>query len=191
MSETATASPQTSASRPGWGIYLVWAAIIAVLSILGWGLLNSTATRPEPGETAPEFSMTYFNGYEWESRPVADLTDMRGSVVMLNFWASWCVECRYEAELLQATAEQYADNGVILLGIAWADSEPKSLAYMQEFGITYPNAPDLGTRIGPDYEITGVPETFFIDREGVIRQVIIGPVTQEMLDGILPTLLEG
>ncbi len=169
---------------------VVWGITAVLLVVLGLGLLDSQATRPEAGAEAPTFDMTFFNGYEWEDTTQANLSEMQGNVVVLNFWASWCVECRLEADLLQATAEKYEDDGVIFLGVAWTDTEPKSFEYMDEFNITYPNAPDLGLDIGEKYEITGIPETFFIDKEGEIAQVIIGPVSEEILEGVISSLLE-
>ncbi len=149
----------------------LWVAVITILAVLAWGLINTNAPRPEVGQNAPEFGVEFFDGYEWESRPVASLAEMRGRPVVLNFWASWCVECRYETDLLEQSWLKYKDQGVVFLGVAYADVEPNSIAYMEEFGVTFPHAPDLGTAISRDYEITGVPETFFIDKEGIIRYV--------------------
>lgn len=187
---TPSAAPQTGKRPIRWTVILLWLGIIALLAMLAWGLLNANATRPEVGQNAPDFELEFFNGYEWEGMPVAGLEDMRGRPVVLNFWASWCVECRYEADLLEQTWQKYKDDGVVFLGVAYVDTEPKSLAYMQEFGLSYPHAPDLRTQVSRDYEITGVPETFFIDKNGVIRHVQIGPMTQQLMDTIIPQLLE-
>ncbi len=172
------------------GPILVWGGILLFLAIMGWGLLNASATRPEAGAAAPDFQMQFFDDYRWKDLPASNLEDMRGNVVVLNFWASWCVECRLEAELLENAWREYGDQGVVFLGIAYVDAEPKSLAYMQEYGITYPNAPDLGSEISESYEITGVPETFFVDREGNISRVVIGPVSDDVLHSELAQLLE-
>ncbi|MEM7333503.1 MAG: TlpA disulfide reductase family protein [Chloroflexota bacterium] len=177
-------------NRLSWRSLTVWGIVAFLLVILGLGLLDSSATRPEAGAEAPTFDMTFFNGYEWETTTQANLSELQGNVVVLNFWASWCVECRLEADSLQATAEKYADEDVIFLGIAWTDTAPKSFEYMDEFKITYPNAPDIGLEIGEKYEITGIPETFFIDKNGQIAQVVIGPVDDEILDGVITALLE-
>lgn len=194
MNETLPSTPlitETPASprSPRWSTILLWAVVIGVLLLLGWGLLNSTATRPEAGQPAPAFAMQFYNGYEWENRPTADFNDLGGKVVVLNFWASWCVECRLEAGLLEASWQKYRDLGVVFLGIAYVDAEPNALRYLQEYNITYPNAPDLGTAISRDYKITGVPETFFIGKDGKISQVVIGPVNQATLDGVIAQLL--
>lgn len=168
---------------------LLWTAVIGVLAVVGWGLMNANKTRPEAGQNAPGFQVEYFNGYEWEDRPVSTLDDMKGKVVVLNFWASWCVECRVEADLLEQASRQFANEDVIFLGVAYADVEPNSIRYLEEFGITYPNAPDLGTSISNDYEITGVPETFFIGKDGVIADVVIGPVNGPAMMNTINTLL--
>lgn len=180
----------TTPPRPvRWLNIGVWAIIIGLLAVLGWGLVNSTATRPEAGQTAPTFPMQFFNGYHWEDQANADLSDMQGKVVVLNFWASWCVECRVEADLLEQAWQQYKDKGVVFVGIAYVDSEPKSLIYLQEFKITYPNAPDLRSVASDKYEITGVPETFFIDKQGQVANVVIGPVSASVLFAQIEQLL--
>jgi cytochrome c biogenesis protein CcmG/thiol:disulfide interchange protein DsbE len=93
--------------------------------------------------------------------------------------------------LIEDSWRKYQGDDVVFLGVAYADVEPNSIAYLQEFNITYPNAPDLGTDVSDTYEITGVPETFFIDKEGTIQYVHIGPLRQETLDGQLERLLRG
>lgn len=175
--------------RARWQLFAIWAAVIGLLVLTGWALMRTNASRPEPGQPAPKFDMEFFNGYEWQSQPTALLEDMRGNVVVLNFWASWCVECRLEANLLEQTWRTYAADDVIFLGVAYADVEPNAKAYLAEYNITYPNAPDLGTDISDTYEITGVPETFFIDKNGVIRHVQIGPVNAQVMDGMIRQLL--
>jgi cytochrome c biogenesis protein CcmG/thiol:disulfide interchange protein DsbE len=184
-----TAESEKKKKKFGISTIVLWTAVIGILGLVGWGLINANATRPEAGQTAPKFEVQYFNGYEWEGRPVSSLEDMRGNVVVLNFWASWCVECRVEAELLEQTWQAYQDKDVVFLGVAYADVEPNALAYLEEFGITYPNAPDLGTSISNNYEITGVPETFFIDQNGVIADVVIGPVNGPAMTNTINTLL--
>ena len=198
MNETLQNSNVTDTNAPAeatprrpfrWSMLALWLAVISILAVLAWGLLNTTASRPEVGQVAPDFDVEFFDGYEWDTRSVANLSDMRGKPVVLNFWASWCVECRYETDVLEEAWLKYREDGVVFLGVAYADVEPNSIAYMQEFGVTFPHAPDLGTDISQDYEITGVPETFFIDKDGVIRHVQIGAVDQQMLDTLIPQML--
>lgn len=168
---------------------LMWTAIFLVLSLSGWALFNNNKPRPEAGQPAPHFSMQFFTGYEWETRQIANLDDLQGQIVVLNFWTSSCVPCRLEADLLEASWRQYKDMGVVFLGIAYIDPEPNSLEFLEEFNITYPNAPDLGSDIAQDYELKQMPETFFIDETGEIFYVQIGPVTEEVLDTVLGQML--
>lgn len=187
---TSATETQTAVKKNRLTTLFMWLAIALILGLSGWGLVNSNRVRPEAGQTAPDFNMQFFNGYEWETVTETTLADMRGKVVVLNFWASWCVECRVEADLLEQRWQQYRDQDVVFLGIAYVDAEPNSLAYLQEFNITYPNAPDLGTDIAQNYEITGVPETFFIGRDGQIAHVQIGPVSERVLDGVIGQLIQ-
>ncbi|MEZ4517219.1 MAG: TlpA disulfide reductase family protein [Chloroflexota bacterium] len=172
-----------------WTTVAIWLAIFGLLALLGWGLMNANATRPEVGSEAPDFTVEFFDGYEWQGLPSAELADMRGNPVVLNFWASWCVECRYETDALEQAWQKYKDQGVVFLGVAYSDVEPNSLEYMKDFGVTFPHAPDLGTDISQAYEITGVPETFFIDQNGTISYVQIGPLDELTLDSLIQRML--
>lgn len=191
MSDIANANiiEQPQKSRRGLLNIIVWVLVLGLLAVLGWALVQSSAPRPEVGEIAPAFDLEFFDGYEWNGRTVASLDDMNGQIVVLNFWASWCVECRVETPELEAAWQKYADQGVVFIGVAYADVEPNSIAYMEDFNVTFPHAPDLGTRISNDYEITGVPETFIIDQSGEIAYVQIGPITGRTLDGVIDQLL--
>ena len=109
----------------------------------------------------------------------------------MNFWASWCGPCRDEAPELQAAWEHYQDSGdVAFLGVAYADNGPRSVAYLDEFGVTYLNAPDLGTRVSELYHIQGVPETFIINQDGEIERFIFAGITSEGLRRIIDPLLQ-
>jgi cytochrome c biogenesis protein CcmG/thiol:disulfide interchange protein DsbE len=103
---------------------------------------------------------------------------MRGKVVVINFWASWCKPCEQEAAELQAAWEIYQPTGqVVFLGVDYVDTEPEARVYLQKYGITYPNGPDMGTRVSQLFRTTGVPETYFLDKNGVLRYAQIGPFT--------------
>lgn len=170
----------------------IWAGVIILIAVLGWGLVKTNADRPGEGgqvETAPDFEVQFFEGYEWEERTSASLSDFRGKVVVLNFWASWCVECRIEADLLEQAWREYRSKDVVFLGVAYVDVEPKSKAYLEEFDITYPNGPDLRSSVSSKYEVTGVPETFFIDQDGKVAHVQIGPLNGSTLYGLLDQLI--
>lgn len=187
------ASPEASPVRKrfSWTQWGITAVAIAILGLLGWGLLNNSVPQPAVGQPAPDFNLQFFNGYEWQGKTSANLSDMRGNIVVINFWASWCVECRYEAAALDNAAQKYADNGVVVLGVAYADVEPNSIRYMEEFDVSYPHAPDLGTDISDLYRITGVPETFVVDADGNIAYFQIGPISEATLNGVIDQLLQG
>ena len=186
---TDTLSPETEESKPNrLGVIAVAGVAAIFIAILAFGMKNAATDRPD--ETAPDFEMQFFNGYEWENQPTASLSDFEGRPVVLNFWASWCVECRIEADLLEQTWKDYHDAGVVFLGVAYIDVEPKSLEYLEEFNITYPNAPDLRSEISSKYDITGVPETFFIDQAGEVVHIQLGPVNETMLTGLIDQMLE-
>jgi thiol-disulfide isomerase/thioredoxin len=180
---------QPQKSRRSLLSIIVWLVVLGLLVVLGWGLVQSSAPRPEAGELAPAFNLEFFDGYGWDGKTAASLDEMNGQIVVMNFWASWCLECRAETPELEAAWQKYADQGVVVIGVAYADVEPNSIAYMEEFNVTFPHAPDLGTRISNDYEITGVPETFIIDQNGEIAYVQIGPISGRTLDEVIGRLL--
>ncbi len=165
---------------------LLLGLILALVGVLAFGLRPQTSTVLQ-GQLAPNFEFTAFNG-EFDGQRLS-LADLRGHVVVVNLWASWCVECEKEAALLEQTWRDYRERGVWFLGVDYLDIDSEALAYIERFDITYPNGPDIGSQIYQDYRASGVPETFIIDREGIIRHVQIGPVTQPQLHGLLDQLL--
>jgi cytochrome c biogenesis protein CcmG/thiol:disulfide interchange protein DsbE len=147
---------------------------LAVAALAASGLLlvfaaalGGAHAELEPGAPAPNFVLETFAG------DTVALSDLRGQVVVLNFWASWCKECEVEAEELQALADSYAGRGVTVLGVDYTDTKLAALAYLERFGVTYPNGPDAGGQISRAYRITGVPETIVIDPGGRIVPLTI------------------
>ena len=189
MSDIVNPVEQTKSPSRSIVTIFVWVGVIALLALLGWGLMQIKASRPEVGETAPGFNLEFFEGYEWDGKTAASLDDMKGQIVVMNFWASWCVECRVETDELEAAWQKYADQGVVFVGVAYSDVEPNSIEYMKEFDVSFPHAPDLGTRISNEYDITGVPETFIIDQNGEVAHVQIGPISASTLDSVIGQLL--
>jgi len=171
---------------------LIWGIVLVVLAFLGWGLVKRGETRPQVGNDAPDFALSLFDGYynEFTAGRVT-LSDLRGRIVVLNFWASWCVECRVEARDLEETWQAYRDQGVVFIGIDYDDTEIKARTYLEEFGITYPNGLDgRGLVTEGKYHITGVPETFIVDPQGKIALVKIGPFRSGELRRELDRLLQ-
>jgi len=132
---------------------------------------------------APDFTLTSFDGRTYT------LSELRGQVVIINFWASWCPPCREEAAYLESTWRKYQDKGVIFIGVDYADAEKPALAYIDEFDITYFNGPDLGTRISQKYNIKGVPETYYVAKDGSLKGNQIGPLFPPKLDNRIDELL--
>jgi cytochrome c biogenesis protein CcmG/thiol:disulfide interchange protein DsbE len=95
--------------------------------------------------------------------------------VVINFWASWCKPCEQEALELEQAYQIYKDQGVVFLGVDYVDTETEARKYLEKFGITYPNGPDLGTRISQAFRIRGVPETYIANADGRLVAVKIGP----------------
>jgi cytochrome c biogenesis protein CcmG/thiol:disulfide interchange protein DsbE len=149
---------------------LLWGGLVLLLVVLGIGLFRSQQGQVAVGEPAPDFELVSFDGETYR------LSDYRGSVILVNFWASWCESCKPEARDLEEAYQSYLERGdVLFLGVDYVDTEPEALAYLDEFGITYPNGPDLRTRISQAFRIRGVPETFIIDQQGIISHLQIGP----------------
>lgn len=163
--------PTDSHSRRGrLGSILVWTGLIVLLVIVGIVLFRRQQGPVGVGQAAPDFTLTTFDGQTYQ------LSDLRGKVVLINFWASWCKPCEQEAADLEAAWRLYEPRGdVVFLGIAWTDTEPKSKAYLEKFDITYPNGPDLRTKISQAYRTTGVPETYLVDKEGQLAYVKLSP----------------
>ena len=161
---------------------LAFSLVLSLLGVVGWGL-NKAQSGPVQSGMAPDFSLTGFDGRE------VTLSELRGQVVVINFWASWCLPCRQEAAYLEGTWRKHKDQGVVFIGVDYVDTEKKALAYIQEFDITYLNGPDLQTRISQAYNIQGVPETFFVARNGELRGVHIGPLIPPQLDEKIEELL--
>jgi cytochrome c biogenesis protein CcmG/thiol:disulfide interchange protein DsbE len=143
---------------------------MAVLSLLAWGFTREPKFIPTPllAKPAPAFSLTLFDG------TVVRLEALRGKVVFLNFWASWCPPCRAEARMLEAAWRRYAGRDVVFLGINIQDTEEAARQFLAEFDVTYPNGMDPGSKIAIDYGVWGLPETFIIDREGRITYKHVG-----------------
>jgi len=145
---------------------------LAVLSAVGLLAAFTFALRRASidlasGAAAPDFALETFDG------ETIRLADLRGRVVVVNFWASWCLPCAEEAADLEAVWRDYRDRGVTVLGVDYTDTRPAALAYLEAHGITYPNGMDRANAISRRYKLTGVPETAVIDRAG--RLVGLGP----------------
>ncbi|GAB4461846.1 MAG: hypothetical protein Kow0070_20020 [Anaerolineales bacterium] len=176
---------------PLWAQVIIWAVLAGLLIIVALGLNRAQQGTIQPGHAVDDFTLPLFSGYEYQGASEVKLSDFRGKVVVINFWASWCKPCEQEAAELQRAWEQYEPTGeVIFLGVDYVDTEPEARVYLKKFGITFPNGPDLATRISQYFRIKGVPETYFIDRNGVLQYVQVGPFTSlSQIQNIIDPLL--
>lgn len=158
----------------GWLLAGV-AALVALLTVNVAGP-GAAVDTPVVGRPAPAFDLQTLDGGR------LSLADLRGSPVVVNFWASWCVPCREEAPLLTAAARAYEAQGLRVVGIVYQDSAESARDFMARYTQTYPGLLDPDGRTAIDYGVFGIPETFFIDRDGIVRSRQVGPVTKEGLD---------
>lgn len=179
-----TTSTSTPSSNKTKTLLLIvgGAALLGLFFVFAWGLQTRESIQLDEAP-APPFTFTTFDGEE------ISLAGLRGQPVVMNFWASWCVECYKEAHLLEQAWQDYKGQGVVFLGIDYLDTDKEAMAYMEQYGVTYPSGPDIGSDISNDYRITGVPETFFINKEGRIEHVQIGPIEQAQLYTLLNKLV--
>lgn len=166
-----------------FGVVITLAAIL-MIAVVVWGIYQNSLSQPTGGP-APEFILPLM-GSEGEF----SLADQRGQVVVVNFWGSWCGPCRIEAPMLQRTYELYQDEGVEFVGIAVKDIESDALAYMAEFGITYPNVMDTGAKLEDEYRTEGVPETFIIGKDGKITEFFLAQPSESQLHEAIEAALQ-
>lgn len=181
--------------RPRVLIIIALVPVIGIALLLIWGTARSGSqpsgifVNANSGEVktdntiAPEFSVTTFT-----NRKIT-LSNLRGNIVMIDFWASWCPPCRRESSELTAVYKMFENHDVEFIGIDVWDDESAGRRFIAEEGITYPNAMDHNGFITINYGVTGIPEKFFIDRDGHIVRKYIGPISAEELSKIINELL--
>ena len=168
-------------------------AAVALLALLAWGMARpgsgagglgvnaaGSIARIDP-RPAADIRLRLFDGKDTEWK----LTNQRGKMVVINFWASWCAPCRTEAGILAQAASDYVARGIEVVGVNVWDDQAAARSFLDEFKVEYPNGRDEGGAAAVDYGVTGIPETFVVDEKGQLRARWIGPVTRAALDSMV------
>lgn len=164
------------------------AGALIITALLGYGMTKDPGEIPSPlpGKLAPPFSLQVMNKAD-----IVDLSKLRGQVVVLNFWASWCLNCRAEHPVLSEVAKQYEGKAVSFYGVVYNDTPENAERWIVEMGgQPYPALLDPDSRTAIDYGLYGVPETFFISKSGRVAYKQIGPATPEILHKWIDQLLK-
>ncbi|MGH8573775.1 MAG: TlpA disulfide reductase family protein [Gammaproteobacteria bacterium] len=199
MMSTGSPDVNRGSARPLWVRLLALTAIGSFVALLAYGLagrapdtdIDQALSRSRPA-AAPDVDLPLLQRGVPGPRlaPVlrpalADgrvrLTELEGHPVVLNYWASWCVPCRTEAPLLERAWKQRRGDGVVLLGLNMQDVTTDARGFIGEFGISYPNIRDKSNEVATDWGVTGLPETFFLDRRGRVVAHVIGALSDARL----------
>ncbi|MEA2003010.1 MAG: redoxin domain-containing protein [Actinomycetota bacterium] len=175
---------------------LFWIVVAAGIAVMVFGIIFAgrfdadITLTPSPliDEPVPDVTIRYLDSVE-EFR----LSDYEGDIVVLNFWASWCLNCRVEHDALNAAAVGFEDLGVTVIGVSYQDRESASIAFLDELGTVdpYVYGIDEDSRTAVEFGILGLPETFFIDRDGIIRGKVSGPVDAAFLSQTIDAMVLG
>jgi thiol-disulfide isomerase/thioredoxin len=141
------------------------------------------SAAPVVGGAAPDFTLPTVEGRS------LSLSSLRGKPVIINFWATWCAPCRDEMPLIQQAAARYASSGLTVLAIDVQEGEALVQPFVEEFGLTFPVLLDKTGEVVSRYRVRGIPTTVFVDREGIIRSVYLGPMDEAILEKQLSVLL--
>ncbi len=182
-------------SRRSWILLGTAAALIPLFALLAWAAaqqrgqpvgagINQVFGQVDVAETpAADFVLTLDGGNELR------LSDLRGQVVMIDFWASWCGPCRQESALLNRVYETYGGQPVEFVGVNIWDTPDGAAQFLEDFDVPYPTGIDASGAIALDYGVRGIPEKFFVDADGIIREKYVGPMPDEVLITTLENLL--
>ena len=165
------------------GLAWIWASAVPAAATTG-GLIPS----PREGFLAPDFTLELLGGGQ------VTLSELRGKGVVINLWASWCPPCRAEMPAIQRVYEKTRGRGLEVLAVntTFQDSERDAAGFVQELGLTFPVPLDRSGTVSRQYQLRALPSTFFVDREGIIRKVIIGgPMSEATIQTAVEEILQG
>lgn len=166
------------------------ASAIPLVALFAYGMTRDPREIPSPlpGKPAPDFALEVIRAGDEQAADQAQpgdtirSSDLRGQIVVLNFWASWCLACRDEHAVLSAAAQTYAGRGVRFLGVLYNDRPASGIEWITQMGgQSYPAVKDFRSRTAIDFGLYGVPETFIIAPDGTVAYKHIGPVTSQVL----------
>jgi cytochrome c biogenesis protein CcmG, thiol:disulfide interchange protein DsbE len=160
--------------------------VLALVTVIGIRLARGSQQLGEVKlhpYVAPDFAIDLFNGGRFS------LAERRGDVVVVNFWASWCIPCREEAPVLEGGFSRYKGQGVQFVGVDIKDTPDDARSFLRRYVSDYPNGFDAQKRIYIDYGVYGLPETFVVSRDGMVVHHVIGPVSEAQLDAWLRPLV--
>ena len=159
--------------------------IVPLVALLAAGFGRDPKLRSESmvGRTAPTFNLEQLEGGRFS------LAEQKGKPVVINFWSTWCQPCKIEHPVLMSAAEAYGPAGVQFVAVLYQDDAAKARAFLNRSGSHWPTLEDPGGRTAIAYGVAGVPETFFIDKNGVIVRKVSGPVSQPVMVTTLEEML--
>jgi cytochrome c biogenesis protein CcmG/thiol:disulfide interchange protein DsbE len=175
--DRAEAGARPSRTRPWARVAWFLVPVVAFIGLLSVAVVQEST--PEPGDDAPGFEARLLG----QDGTLA-LADLKGRPVFMNFWASWCGPCKDEAPFLARAAERYGDR-VAFVGVNIKDARSDALAFVEDEGLSYVHVRDEDGSIYDDYGLTGQPESFFIDANGVIVEHVPGPLFERDLFRLL------
>lgn len=175
-------------------VVIVLIVVIALAAVLGFGVFSARYSRdvdnPNLGKAMPSFEMPLFDRYAAEYGDSFSFTEHVGKPMVINFWASWCGPCKYEAPILEAAWQEYQGE-VLFVGVDTLDSSRQdATAFLERFELSFPNGIDQESHISIDYGLFGVPETYFIHADGTLSNRHTGPLTAEVLQEQIQVLLQ-
>ncbi|HUF00785.1 MAG TPA: TlpA disulfide reductase family protein [Gaiellaceae bacterium] len=148
--------------------------VVLLFALLLWSLVSNEGDALAAGSEAPDFTLERL-----DEEGELTLSSLRGQAVVLNFWASWCIPCREEAPILERLWQENRSRGLVVVGLDAKDFRRDALDFVERFELTFPIVFDgPGDTVSP-YGVTGFPETFVIDREGKIVDVLVGAINAE------------
>lgn len=162
--------------------WLLFVLIVApIVYLLTFGLTRNPRELPSVlvGKPAPAFNLETLGGQR------VTLESLSGSPIVLNFWATWCGPCFYEHPILKEARDQYEKEGVKFLGVVYQDKRESVLAFLKEMGEPFTVLWDPNSQTAIDFGVGGVPETFFIDAQGIVRKKLAGALSREYIEETL------